>query len=194
VESYRTTMGGFAAQTILDVWYAHLNIEDAVAAYRSTLTARKLKEQKADLKATEKLLAKAHTRDSLQATGKLTTVTDGRRRIISDPPLVVPIDQLSGVDHEVLMGRIRELLGTYRGTLPPDRRHLLDQFTLADVAHKVVGVGSVGTRAWIFLFEGGVEDEVLLLQGKQAEDPPLPTTRARRNPLTRASGWSRAST
>jgi uncharacterized protein (DUF2252 family) len=169
VESYRTALGGFAAQTILDVWYAHLNIEDAVAAYRSTLTARKLKEQKADLKATEKLLAKAHTRDSLQATGKLTTVTDGRRRIISDPPLVVPIDQLSGVDHEVLMGQIRGLLGTYRGTLPPDRRHLLDQFTLADVAHKVVGVGSVGTRAWIFLFEGGVEDEVLLLQGKQAE-------------------------
>jgi uncharacterized protein (DUF2252 family) len=105
----------------------------------------------------------------VSVTGKLTTVTDGRRCIISDPPLVVPIDQLSGVDHEVLMGRIRELLGTYRGTLPPDRRHLLDQFTLADVAHKVVGVGSVGTRAWIFLFEGGVEDEVLLLQGKQAE-------------------------
>jgi uncharacterized protein (DUF2252 family) len=169
VESYHTAMAGFAAQPILDVWYAHLNIEDAVAEYRATLTARKSKEQKADLKATQKLLAKAHTRDSLQAVGKLTTVVDGRRRIISDPPLVVPLDQLSGVDHEVLLKRIRSLLATYRGTLQSDRQHLLDHFTLTDVAHKVVGVGSVGTRAWIFLFEGGVEGEVLLLQGKQAE-------------------------
>jgi hypothetical protein len=147
VESYRTAMRGLAAQTILEVWYAHLNIEDAVATYRSSLAGRKLKQEKADLKATQKLLAKAHTRDSLQATGKLTTVTDGRRRIISDPPLVVPIDQLSGFDHEVLLERIRELLAAYRGTLPSDRQLLLDQFTLADVAHKVVGVGSVGTRS-----------------------------------------------
>jgi uncharacterized protein (DUF2252 family) len=169
VESYRSAMAGFATQPILEVWYAHLNIEDAVAEYRATLTPRKSKEQKADLKATQKLLAKAHTRDSLQAVGKLTTVTDGRRRIISDPPLVVPLDQLSGVDHEVLLKRIRSLLATYRGTLQSDRQHLLDHFTLADVAHKVVGVGSVGTRAWIFLFEAGVEAEVLLLQGKQAE-------------------------
>ena len=169
VESYRTAMAGFATQPILEVWYAHLNIEDAVAEYRATLTPSKSKEQKADLKATQKLLAKAHTRDSLQAVGKLTTATDGRRRIISDPPLVVPLDQLSGVDHEVLLKRIRSLLATYRGTLQSDRQHLLDHFTLADVAHKVVGVGSVGTRAWIFLFEAGVEAEVLLLQGKQAE-------------------------
>jgi uncharacterized protein (DUF2252 family) len=169
VETYRTTMRGFAAQPILDVWYAHLNIEDAVAEYRSSLSARKLKKDKADLKATEKLVAKAHTRDSLQAVEKLTTVADGRRRIISDPPLIVPIDELSGVDHEVLMERIGGLLAAYRVTLPADRRWLLDHFTLADVAHKVVGVGSVGTRAWIFLLEGGVEAEVLLLQAKQAE-------------------------
>ena len=69
----------------------------------------------------------------------------------------------------MLLGRIRELLAIYRDTLPPDRRQLLDQFTLVDVAHKVVGVGSVGTRAWIFLLQGGVTDEVLVLQGKQAE-------------------------
>ena len=81
----------------------------------------------------------------------------------------MPIDQLSGVDLDVLLERIRHLLSAYRGTLPSDRQHLLDHFSLADVAHKVVGVGSVGTRAWIFLLEGGVEDEVLLLQGKQAE-------------------------
>jgi hypothetical protein len=84
VETYRTAMRGFAGQTILDVWYTRLNIEDAIAEYRATLTARQWKQDKADLKATEKALAKAHTRDRLQAVAKLTTVTDGRRRIISD--------------------------------------------------------------------------------------------------------------
>ena len=168
-ESYRTSMRGFATQTILDVWYAHLNIEEALAEYRSGLTGRRLKHQQGDLEATEKLLAKAHTRDSLQAIGKLTRVTDGRRRIISDPPLIVPLDELSGLDHDVLLGRIRSLLASYRGTLQSDRRRLLDHFTLADVAHKVVGVGSVGTRAWIILLEAGVENEILLLQAKQAE-------------------------
>ena len=169
VESYRTAMAGFATQPILEVWYAHLNLEEAIATYRSSLSAGKRKAQKADIKATDKLLAKAHTRDSLQAIGKLTTVTDGRRRIVSDPPLIVPLDQLSGLDHEVLLERIRHLLEAYHGTLPSDRRHLLDHFSLADVAHKVVGVGSVGTRAWIFLLQGGVGAEVLVLQGKQAE-------------------------
>jgi hypothetical protein len=81
-------------------------------------------------------------------------MTDGRRRIISDPPLVVPLEQLSGLDQEALLERIHGLLAAYWDSLPADRRHLLDHFTLADVAHKVVGVGSVGTRAWIFLHEG----------------------------------------
>src|SRR6478672_4364642 len=143
VESYRTAMRAFADQTILDVWYAHLDVEDAVAEFKSTLTARKLKKGKADLKATETRLAKAHTRDSLQAIGKLTTKVDGRRRITSDPPLVVPIDELTGFDPDLLLERIRGLLVTYRETLPPDRQRLVDHFTLADVAHKVVGVGSV---------------------------------------------------
>jgi uncharacterized protein (DUF2252 family) len=168
VESYRRAMRGFATQTILTVWYAHVDIEEALAEYRSTLTARKLKRDKAGLRATEKLLAKARTRDSLRAIEKLATVTDGRWRIIRDPPLIVPIDALPGFDHDVLLGGIRSLVATYRGTLQPDRRRLLDHFTLADVAHKVVGVGSVGTRTWILLLEGGVEAEALLLQAKQA--------------------------
>jgi uncharacterized protein (DUF2252 family) len=169
VENYRTAMRAFATQTILKVWYAHLNIEDAVAEFESTLSARRLKRAKADLKATEALLAKAHTRTSLQAIGKLTAVAGGRRRIISDPPLIVPIDELGGFDIDVLLEQLRRLVATYRDTLQSDRRHLLDHFTLADVAHKVVGVGSVGTRAWILLLEAGVEGEVLLLQAKQAE-------------------------
>ena len=168
VESYRRAMRGFATQTILTVWYAHVDIEEALAEYRSTLTARELKRDKAGLRATERLLAKARTRDSLRAIEKLATVTDGRWRIIHDPPLIVPIDALPGFDHDVLLGGIRSLVATYRGTLQPDRRRLLDHFTLADVAHKVVGVGSVGTRTWILLLEGGVEAEALLLQAKQA--------------------------
>jgi hypothetical protein len=96
-------------------------------------------------------------------------VTDGRRRIISDPPLVVPLDEMTGLDTDELLAQLRNLLASYRGTLQTDRRRLYDYFTLADVAHKVVGVGSVGTRAWILMFEGGVEGEALLLQAKQAE-------------------------
>jgi uncharacterized protein (DUF2252 family) len=84
VESYRTALRAFAGKSILEVWYAHLNIDDAVAAFKASLTARRRKQDKADLEATDKLLAKAHTRDSLQAIGKLTTMTDGRRRISSD--------------------------------------------------------------------------------------------------------------
>jgi uncharacterized protein (DUF2252 family) len=169
VERYRTAMRAFATQPILTVWYAHLTIEDALAEYKSTLTARQLKKRKASLEATEAVLAKARTRDSLQAIGKLTTVTDGRRRIISDPPLIVRLDEMTGVDTDVLLRRIRAMLDAYRGTLQSDRRRLFDHFTLADVAHKVVGVGSVGTRAWILLLGAGVEAEGLLLQAKQAE-------------------------
>jgi uncharacterized protein (DUF2252 family) len=168
VESYRTAMRTFASQSILDVWYAHLNIEDAIAKYKASLSARRLKKSKGDFKAAEASVAKAHTRDSLQAIGKLTTVTDGRRRIVSDPPLVVPLDEMTGFDIDWLLGQIHNLLATYRDTLQSDRRRLFEHFTLADVAHKVVGVGSVGTRAWILLFESGVEGEALLLQAKQA--------------------------
>src|SRR5262245_26394867 len=169
VRSYRTTMRAFAGQTILAVWYAHLDIEDAVTEFTAALTRRKLKRDKAEIKATEKLLTKAHTRDSLQAIGKLSPVTQGQRRIISDQPLVVPLDELTGMDTNAVVERLRRVLATYRNTLQTDRRSLFDHFTLTDVAHKVVGVGSVGTRAWILLFEGGVEAEALLLQAKQAE-------------------------
>jgi uncharacterized protein (DUF2252 family) len=173
VESYRTAMRSFAAQPILSVWYAHVDVEQTLAEFKSTLSTRQLKSGKAPIKATEKLLAKAPTRDSLQAIEKLTTTAGGRRRIISDPPLVVPIDQLTGFDIDVLLSRIRDLFITYRGTLRSDLRHLVDHFTLADAAHKVVGVGSVGTRAWILLLTAGADTEALLLQAKQAQESVL---------------------
>jgi uncharacterized protein (DUF2252 family) len=169
VESYRTAMRTFATQSILDVWYARLEIEEAIAEYRASLSAKALKKRKDSLKATDALLAKAHTKNSIQAISKLTTMRDGRRRIMSDPPLIVPMDELTGMDVDEILRRLHALIATYSETLQSDRRRLLDHFTLIDVAHKVVGVGSVGTRAWILLLESGVEAEALLLQAKQAE-------------------------
>jgi hypothetical protein len=161
-------MKAFAAQPILTVWYAHLEIEQAIADYKATLSGRKLKERKARLKATESALAKARTRDSLQAIGKLTNVVDGKRRIISNPPLIIRFEDMTDLDPDTLFDRLRGLVANYGKTLQSDRRLLLDHFTLTDIAHKVVGVGSVGTRAWILLLEAGVEAEALLLQAKQA--------------------------
>ncbi|RJQ87227.1 DUF2252 domain-containing protein [Amycolatopsis panacis] len=162
-ESYRTAMGGFAEQPLLQVWYAHLDIEKTISDVRSQLKAH-------GYKAAKKMLAKAHTKDSTKAMGKLTTLVEGRRRIISDPPMIVPIEELfSDVDAGQLYDEIHTVLGKYRRTLQSDRRHLLEQFTLVQVARKVVGVGSVGTRAWILLMDGGGGVEPLFLQAKEAQ-------------------------
>ena len=162
-EGYRTAMRGFAEQPLLDVWYSHLDIEQAIGEFRSQVKAKRLK-------AGEKLLAKAHTRDSTQALGKLTTEVDGRRRIISDPPMIVPAEEVfSDVQASAVYDQIRTVLGTYLHTLQSDRRHLLEQFTLVQVARKVVGVGSVGTRAWIVLMDAGDGVEPLFLQAKEAQ-------------------------
>jgi uncharacterized protein (DUF2252 family) len=168
LESYRTAMRTFAGRPILDVWYARLDVDDVIAEFRSTLSPRELKVDRADIAATDKLVAKARTRTGLQAIGKLTTRDGGTRRIASDPPLVVPLSDF-GVEADTYRARLGRLVAAYRDTLPPDRRHLLDHFTLTDVAHKVVGVGSVGTRAWILLLEGGSPADALLLQAKQAQ-------------------------
>ena len=116
------------------------------------------------------IVAKSRTKDSLQAQAKLTEVVDGRRRIISDPPLIVPLSELTA-EHEpdAVFESLHELVRSYRRTLQTDRRHLLEGFELVDVARKVVGVGSVGTRAWILLFEGRDSGDPLFLQAKEAE-------------------------
>src|SRR5437660_5742226 len=141
-ERYRTAMREFAEQTFLDVWYAHLDIEPAIAEFRSQMKAKRYKEA-------EKLLAKAHTSDSMKALGKLTTVVDGRRRIISDPPMIVPIAEVFA-DQQVdaIYQLIGTVLGKYRRTLQSDRRHMLEQFGMIQVARKVGGAGRVGTGAW----------------------------------------------
>ena len=162
-EGYRTAMREFAGQPFLDVWYAHLDIEPAFGAFRSQLKAKRFK-------AAEAMLAKAHTSDSTKALGKLTTVVEGRRQIISDPPMIVPIEEIfADVQADAIYELLRTVLGKYGRTLQSDRRHLLEQFTMVQVARKVVGVGSVGTRAWIVLMDAGDGDEPLFLQAKEAQ-------------------------
>jgi uncharacterized protein (DUF2252 family) len=162
-EGYRTAMRAFADQPLLEVWYAHLDIEQAIGGFRSQMKAKRFKKA-------EGLLAKAHTKDSTLALRKLTTVTDGQRRIISAPPMIMPIeDVFADVQAGAIYQEIRTVLGKYRRTLQSDRRHLLEQFTLVQVARKVVGVGSVGTRAWILLMDAGDGTEPLFLQAKEAQ-------------------------
>jgi uncharacterized protein (DUF2252 family) len=106
----------------------------------------------------------------MKALDKLTTVVNGERRIISDPPLVVPAEELfPGVEAETQIRVFREVLRKYRATLPTDRKHLLEEYTFSQLARKVVGVGSVGTRAWIVLLHGQRPDDILFLQAKEAE-------------------------
>ena len=161
--AYRTAMREFAAMSILNVWYARFDVEDALARLKSDLPKKAVRQTKAQI-------AKARTRDSTQALAKLTTVKDGRRRIISDPPLVVPIEELAGnVDVDAVYRFIRRLFTGYTQTLPAYRRRLVERFTLTGVARKVVGVGSVGTETWILLMEPDDGFEPLLLQAKQAQ-------------------------
>ena len=162
-EGYRTAMRGFAQQPLMQVWYAHMDIERTIGEFRSQVKAKRFK-------VGEAMLAKAHTRDSMQALGKLTTVVDGRRRIIADPPMIVPIeDVFSDVQADALYKQLQTVLSKYRRSLQSDRRHLLEQFAMIQVARKVVGVGSVGTRAWIVLMETGDGIEPLFLQAKEAQ-------------------------
>ena len=161
--SYRESMRGFADQSHLDVWYAHLDVDRELAKIKPLLRPDRVAR-------TEKLIAKARTRDNLQAFDKLTTTVDGEARIVSDPPLIVPVTELvPELEATELFGRLRALVSAYRRTLTTDRRHLLEQFRLVDMARKVVGVGSVGTRAWILLLEGLDQNDPIILQAKEAQ-------------------------
>jgi uncharacterized protein (DUF2252 family) len=163
VGGYRRAIIEFAAQKNLDVWYAYVNVEREL----QTLIAQL---DEATRRRTQRNVAKIRTKDNLDAFNKLTEVVDGRRRIVSTPPLVVPIEDLiSAEDFERMIARIHTVLRGYRRTLQSDRRHLLEQFELVQVARKVVGVGSVGTRAWILLLYGRDGGDPLFLQAKEAE-------------------------
>ena len=169
VRSYREWMRKLAEARTLDVWYAQLDV--------ATIEQR-LREQQATHQANvvAKGAAKARTKDSMKAFAKLTQVVDGERRIVSDPPLIVSAADLArdaGLQYEYLEGVIHELFREYRETLQSDRRHLLEEFRMVDLARKVVGVGSVGTRCWIVLLLGRDGDDPLFLQIKEAQESVL---------------------
>jgi uncharacterized protein (DUF2252 family) len=154
--SYRDHMTAYAAMPDLDVWYASVSATDALAMIRRTTGIKK--------KASERDIAKARQRDSLQAQGKLTAVVDGQRRILDDPPLISHCD----TDEETEAAHVNTAFEAYRHTLEDDRRVLIERFTLLDFARHVVGVGSVGTRCFIGLFKGRDDDDPLFLQIKEA--------------------------
>jgi uncharacterized protein (DUF2252 family) len=176
VTAYREAMAGFAQMGTMDIWYAHLDEDELMTAVRSATakaskTKKEAKAAKRARKTAQKATRKAHTRDSLQALSKLGEVVDGHYRIVSQPPIVVPARDLQatyGLSSEETEHAIREQFRTYRATLQYDRRDLLERFEVVDVARKVVGVGSVGTRAFIVLLQGRDQHDPLFLQVKEA--------------------------
>ncbi|GIF66408.1 hypothetical protein Ais01nite_44430 [Asanoa ishikariensis] len=162
VEAYRKNIRTFAEQGVLAVWYAHLDVESTIGRFREQIRPKAYSEATS-------VLAKARGKDSRQALTKLTTVVDGRRRIISQPPTIVPIEEVfSGLEVDIVYELLGSVVQSYQRSLPTDRRHLLGEFELVQVARKVVGVGSVGTRAWIVLLETS-DGEPLFLQAKEAQ-------------------------
>jgi uncharacterized protein (DUF2252 family) len=159
--SYREAMRDFAGQRNLEVWYARLDVESVMGEIEAE---PKLSRQ------VRRGVAKAQAKDSTRALEKLTHVVDGELRILADPPLIVPAEELMAADEtrdleEVLL----QMLDSYRASLPRDRQHLLDGYRFRHLARKVVGVGSVGTRAWIVLLTGADDSDPLFLQAKEAE-------------------------
>src|SRR5271165_4041966 len=163
VRRYRTAMAEFAGMKNLDVWYSHIDIESVVEELAAQFKQKMVKR-------TEAVLAKARTKDSMAAFSKLTHTVNGRVQIVDQSPLIVPLAQLlSDSRRPKMFEELHQLLRSYRNTLQFDRRVLLEGFELADFARKVVGVGSVGTRAWIALMLGRDGQDPLFLQMKEAE-------------------------
>jgi uncharacterized protein (DUF2252 family) len=163
VQSYREAMRAAADMRDLDLWYARLTVDDVYARFADQVSA-------ADLARFQKALEKARGKDNMRAFAKLAERVDGDIRIRNDPPLIVRIeDLLPDIAADQLRQGLHASLRGYARTLQPDRRHLVDRLRLADVARKVVGVGSVGTRCWVALMLGRDDDDPVFLQIKEAE-------------------------
>ncbi|HEX3211247.1 MAG TPA: DUF2252 domain-containing protein [Actinomycetota bacterium] len=190
VKAYREAMASFAEMGTMAIWYAHLSEDELLRAVRRT-AAKATKSKKEGRRAeqrTRKLTGKARTRDSLQALSKLGEVVDGRYRIVSQPPIVIPARELAAtydLSQEEIERALHQQYRAYRATLRDDQRQLLERFELVDVARKVVGVGSVGTRAYIALLQGRDQHDPLFLQVKEATasvlEGPLPRSRYRQH-------------
>jgi uncharacterized protein (DUF2252 family) len=209
VTAYREAMAGFAQMPTMELWYAHFD-EDRLQQVIQGAVAGAAKEEKKDKKAkakkkaqrdektdktvreaarrAEKSIAKAHTRDSMQALSKLGELAGGQYQIVSQPPVIVPARDLAatyGLSPEEVVPVLHEQFRAYRATLPDDRRQLLEKFQIVDAARKVVGVGSVGTRAFIILLQGRDAHDPLFLQVKEATasvlEASLPRSRYRQH-------------
>ncbi len=161
VASYRQAMARFATAGTMDTWYAHISVQQIADALPKAK----------DRKLVTKSAAKARSKDSLKAESKLTHEVDGELRIKSQPPLLIPLRDVEDQDDaKSLRKDVEQSLSGYRSTLTDNRKHLLDQFHIVDIALKVVGVGSVGTRCMIVLFAGKDDGDPLFLQIKEATD------------------------
>ncbi|WP_414505424.1 DUF2252 domain-containing protein [Streptomyces sp. NEAU-L66] len=165
--SYRDRMRQYADQRTLEVWYAHADMADIQAEEAQELGSR----GRAGL---SRIIAEARTHDTVQAFRKLTRKSGGQVRFAADPPLIVPLDDLlPDLERDQLEEQLHGLIQGYAGSLRSDHRRLLEQYRVVDVARKVVGVGSVGTRCWIVLLLGKDAGDPLLLQAKEADDSVL---------------------
>ncbi len=168
VRAYREAMRAFAEMKNLEVWYAKLDIEVFLQELRAQKDAATV------VKNTERALAKVRSKDNARAFEKLTVATEGEPRIVADPPLLVPIaDLVTSISREEFMNSVRAILRGYRRSLQRDRGRLLESYRVVDVARKVVGVGSVGTRTNVALLLGRDDQDPLFLQVKEARDSVL---------------------
>jgi uncharacterized protein (DUF2252 family) len=159
--AYREQIRRLAAERSIDAWYERIDLE-VIEQYRSQVTRKVARNF-------DKAKAKAESKNSLRAMTKLTREENGELRIVSDPPLIVPIEELVPKRRlKAVQTGLVDLLDQYRGSLPPDIRYLADRYRFVHVAHKVVGVGSVGTRCWIVLMLGSESNDPLFLQVKEA--------------------------
>lgn len=160
--AYRERMRDLASLGNLEVWYTSIGVETVAERWGAAAG-------KQEVKAFRRNLAKTRAKDRMRALSKLTREVDGRLRIVSEPPLVIPFDQLTDSDPGEIRSQVGDVIAEYRETLSEDRRVLLDSYCFADAALKVVGVGSVGTRAWIVLMLGRDAGDPLFLQIKEAQ-------------------------
>ena len=161
--TYREHMRELAELSNLDVWYKRLDVSQIREAFAPAAS-------KKQRKAFDRNVAKTQRKDRLRAFSKLTTRVDGELRFVSDPPVLVPFEEIfAGKQLKTAQTRLHEVLVAYRETLDGEYRHLYDQYRFVHAAHKVVGVGSVGTRAWVALFVGRDETDPLFLQVKEAQ-------------------------
>jgi len=166
-KAYRLRMHKMAQMRRLDLWYTRLDVDDVRERLVSSLKPD-------EVKRFERTVAKARAKNSVKAFDKLAEVVDGQPRLQGDPPMIVPLDQLFPVEeHHRVAKALRGMLHSYRRSLHSDQRHLLEGFRFVEGARKVVGVGSVGTRAWVVLMVGNDADDPLFLQVKEAQSSVL---------------------